>query len=223
MTSIFRHLFFILSFILLQACGGGGGTETTTTPSSSNNAAKLNAISDVTIAPGNTVNFTISAANTAGHDITFSADLTNSVYTRNATFNSMTSQFNWITSIADENTYQVTFTVTDNDVTPIESDSKTITITVINPSISAGLGLYQQYCESCHGAGGVGGTQTLVLGSGPLYVKQALGLIQGVSAAAGMGGISSNFSDPLADASSIGFYLCDLAGIATNDTTNCPP
>jgi len=231
MVKCFRSLVMLYAFLVLQACGGGsggGGAPDTVLDNNSQpntntgSAATLNTIGDKSVTPGSTVNFIISALNDSGHDITFSTNMSSPVYTRNATFNASTGQFNWITSSNDEDTYQVTFTVTDNDVVPVASDSKTITISVLNPSIAKGLSLYEQHCESCHGTGGVGGSQTLVLGSGPLYVRQALGLEAGIAAARNMGGIASSFANSTEDATAIGYYLCDAAGVAINDVDRCP-
>jgi len=219
-----RAILAILFFISLAACGGGGGAPAPANQeSNSNNAAKLNSIDDITVTPGNDVNFTITASNSAGHNITFSADLTDTVYSKNATFNPGTQRFSWMTSIIDEGVYQVTFTVTDNDVVPVESDSVVMSISLLNPSIAEGKTLYEQNCLRCHGTGGVGGSQTLVLGSSPLYVRTALGLEQGVPAASQMGSIAATLADPVANAASIGYYLCDLAGIEINDIVLCEP
>jgi len=234
MVKCFRSFVMLYAFLLLQACGGssGGGAAPDTNPDTNqdtNNqpntgsAATLNTIGDRSVTPGSTVNFTISAINDSAHDITFSSNMSSPVYARNATFNASNGEFNWITTSNDENTYQVTFTVTDNDVVPVASDSQTITISVLSPSIAKGLSLYEQHCESCHGTGGVGGSQTLVLGSGPLYVRQALGLEAGIAAARNMGGIASSLANPTEDATAIGYYLCDAAGVAINDVDRCPP
>ncbi len=224
MVLLLKSALVILSLFIIQACGGGGGGSTpNTSPDNTANAAKLNPLDDITISPGNTVRFTISATNTAGHDIRFSTDLTGDVYSRNAMFDANTQQFSWMTSAADVNTYQVTFSVTDNTVQPAQIDRQTMTIDVITPSVSTGLSLYEDNCLRCHGPGGKGGSQTSVIGSGPLYVRQALGLEQGISAASQMGGIAANLADPVDDATLIGYYLCSLAGFALNDAVSCPP
>lgn len=114
--------------LILQACGGGGGGSPATggsTPA----GVTLNSIGNKLIAPGASLTFTVSATNPDNHSISFSTDSTHAIYmSQGASFNPATGQFSWTPSV--EGSHQVTFSVTNNDVTPAVTDSETITINV---------------------------------------------------------------------------------------------
>ena len=118
---------FVSSVVLLQACGGGGGDA----PASGGGGpvvpagVSLNTVGNKIVAPGTALNFTISASNPDNNAVSLSVDLSQ---VTGATFNSTNGQFSWMP--LTEGAYQVTFTVTNNDVDPVVSDSETITINV---------------------------------------------------------------------------------------------
>jgi len=125
----FRFYVFIISLlssvILLQACGGSGGGGDPVVPA----GVTLNAVGDKIVAPGTALNFTISASNPDNRSISFSTNTSHVIYmSQGASFNPDTGQFSWTPST--EGVHQITFTVTNNDVTPVVSDSETITINV---------------------------------------------------------------------------------------------
>lgn len=211
---------FLAVSLILQACGGGGAPATGL-PS----GVTLDAIGNKTVSPGGALSFNISASNPDSRNISFSTSTSSDIYTaRSALFTASvpSAQFNWSPTVADNGTYQVTFTVTNLDAEPVETNEETITISVQDTTIAQGESLYVQHCQSCHGVGGFGGSQSLVIGSAPLYVRTALGLT-GNGLVGQMAGIPGNMNDPDADATAIGFYLCNLVQtIDYTDPAQCP-
>ncbi len=90
-----------------------------------NNAPVLSAIGNKSINENQTLEFTVSAVDPNGENLTFDvSDLPDG-----ANFDSNTKTFTWTPNYDDTGNYNVTFSVTDNG-TPSESDSETITISV---------------------------------------------------------------------------------------------
>ena len=179
----------------------------------------MNSIGAKTVAPGDTLSFTISSSNPDGNNVSYDSTTGTNIYSaRNAMFISGTRQFSWSPSVADIGTYQVTFSVTNLDVSPNVADNETITISVQDTTIAQGETLYITHCQSCHGVNGRGGSQSLVAGVAPLYVRTALGLT-GNGLVSQMNGITIND----ADATLIGFFLCNLEpSIDYTNTMECP-
>ncbi|MHC4637759.1 MAG: putative Ig domain-containing protein, partial [Planctomycetota bacterium] len=91
-----------------------------------NRAPVLDPIGDKTVDETQLLQFTVTASDPDGNNLTYSA----SNLPTGATFDPLTQVFSWTPDYTQAGTYpSVTFTVTD-DGTPVESDSETITITV---------------------------------------------------------------------------------------------
>jgi len=86
---------------------------------------EIETIQDQTVTEGEEVNFTVTATDPDGDDVTYTAE---DVPT-GAVFNETTHTFTWPTDSTDAGEYDVTFTVLDNG-TPPASTSSTVTITV---------------------------------------------------------------------------------------------
>jgi beta propeller repeat protein len=92
----------------------------------SNQAPILNPIGNKTVNEGELLEFTISATDTDGDNLTYSAIN----LPQGATFNTQTATFTWTPSFSQAGNFEnIEFTVTD-DGNPIEQDSELITITV---------------------------------------------------------------------------------------------
>jgi len=220
-------IYLLLLLFMLQACGGSGGNSDGIGTDTGNNqqSLSLNSIGSKSVLAGESLNFTLSANDPNGTSHTYMADGTsNSVdplsLTNRVSFNESTGAFVWNTSTNDVGVYHVVFTVS-NNASPVETDSESVTINV-QSVLTYGQGLYDKYCQTCHGPGGAGGSATLVQGSSPLDVKSALGMIPPTGARPGMGGIASQFENQTRDANAIGYYLCDAGGIDYTDTSQCP-
>ncbi len=88
----------------------------------------LTSVSDKIIDEGQILQFTITATDPDGNNLTYSANN----LPEGATFDPQTATFSWTPNYSQEGTYtNIEFTVTD-DGTPIESDTVAITITVNN-------------------------------------------------------------------------------------------
>ncbi|UCE88965.1 MAG: PKD domain-containing protein [Pseudomonadota bacterium] len=76
---------------------------------------------------------------------------------------------------ASEGTFDVTLQVTDNDT---QSNTASTTATISPPRVpgqpSDGEALYDQYCASCHGKGGTGGTEEEVIGEDAEDIVEAI-------------------------------------------------
>lgn len=155
--------------LFMAGCGGGG-----TDPKASNNtntnstAPVLTAIGNKTVTVGDTLTFTVSATDPNNLVLVYSSD--GSVgsgpnpYTEagmNASFNVNTHQFSWNTTSVATGDYYVQFSVMNTNA---ESDSETIRIRLqTTPTqFDTGEQKYNTNCQSCHGTGGVGGSQTLI-------------------------------------------------------------
>ena len=89
----------------------------------------LNPIGNKTVQVGNLLTITVTASAPEGDTLTYSA----TGLPAGATWNSATHTFQWQPTGKQTGSYQVTFTVTDNEMPP-ESASETITITVTGPN-----------------------------------------------------------------------------------------
>ena len=93
-----------------------------------NRAPILNPIGDRTVDVDGSLSFTVSATDPDNDGMSYSADnLPNG-----ASLDSVTGQFNWSPNYGDSGEYEITFTVTDDDSTPL-IDSETITIFPASP------------------------------------------------------------------------------------------
>ena len=157
-------------------------------------APSINAIGSPTVTAGGTLSFTVIANDPNGFNITLSADGTigpnNNPFSAGASFNTSNGAFTWNTDAMDVGNYSVQFTAT-NDANPPLSTSTNVAISVLAVSSNTGEDLYNQYCQSCHGTNGVGGSRAgIVQCSSEISIREALGLVQGVSGVGAMGGIS---------------------------------
>jgi mono/diheme cytochrome c family protein len=145
--------------------GGGGGNNASLAISASNQSAL----------EGETVNFTVQISDPNGTSYSLSYDGSRNAqdpFMNGATFNDMTGEFNWNTEIGDGGTYTVEFTV-QNDASPIETDSTTITISVLD-AVAFGNELYIDHCQSCHGVNGQCGNQLTVVGAEAVTISEAI-------------------------------------------------
>ena len=90
----------------------------------SNNAPVLTSVGNKSVDEGSLLEFTVSATDTDGDSLVYSA----SGIPTGGSFNASTKTFSWAPAYDKSGTYSVTFTVTDGSV----SDSETITITVVD-------------------------------------------------------------------------------------------
>jgi mono/diheme cytochrome c family protein len=157
-------------------------------------APSINAIGSQTVTAGGTLSFTVIANDPNGFNITLSADGTvgpnNNPFAAGASFNTSNGAFTWNTDAMDVGNYSVQFTAT-NNATPPLSTSTNVAINVLAVSSNTGEDLYNQHCQSCHGTNGVGGSRAgIVQCSLEISIREALGLVQGVSGVGAMSGIS---------------------------------
>jgi serine protease len=96
----------------------------TITVTLTNQAPVLDAIGDRTVAEGSALEFTVTATDADGDELTYGA----TGLPMGTTFDSATGFFSWTPSYEQAGTYEVTFTVSDGVLT----DSEMITITVTN-------------------------------------------------------------------------------------------
>lgn len=184
---------------------------------------QLNAIGNKSVTLGGSLNFTVSASNPDNNSISFSTDTTHTIYTtQNAMFTSATGEFSWTPAVAGN--HSVSFTVTNNDVLAMDSETISINVQeVIDTTIADGEALYIQHCQSCHGVNGSGGSRSLVVGTAPLYVKEALDIIQSNAGVSQMLNIPGRMTDPVNDSNAIGFFLCNLdPNIDYTNVNECP-
>jgi len=186
---------------------------------------QLNPIGSQSVTLGGTLSFSVSATNPDSNSITLGTDTAHIIYTnQNAAFSAGTGQFSWTPAVIGN--HSVSFSVTNNDVSPPVIQSETVSINVTDSSaiIAQGKILYDIHCLSCHGPGGENGSSAgIVIGSPPEQVRGALGLEEANLLVGAMSGIVNSLANPVADANSIGYYLCDVAGVDINDTFNCAP
>jgi hypothetical protein len=118
----------VVTFQVTDAGALSDSEDVTITVGDVNRPPVLNPIGNKTTSVGVALTFTVTGSDPDGDGLTFSADL--SALPSGATFNPATQTFTWTPT--DSGTYSpVIFTVED-DGTPVESDSETLTITV-NP------------------------------------------------------------------------------------------
>jgi len=157
-----------------QAPGGGGGGVQTARP------PVLSSIGDKTVAPGDTLTFTVRATDPDGDAVTLSADGTvgpgGNPFGTNpvATFNPSTGVFQWTPSDSQVGDYDVRFTATENTAGAL-TDQETIMITVTDAAVALGAQLYQDHCQSCHGAQGQCGSRSSVRGALAITISEAIG------------------------------------------------
>jgi len=189
-------------------------TDTETITIDVANRVQLNPIGSKSVTQGGTLNFTVTATNPDNNSITLSTDTGHIIYTsQNAMFTPGTGQFSW--TPATPGNHMVSFTVTNNDVTPAVTDSETVSINVLDNSVilAQGEALYISRCQSCHGVNGRAGSQSIVVGTSPEGVRFALT----VSPMTGLANMTN-------EATAIGFFLCNLEpSIDYNNPAQCPP
>ena len=150
-----------LSMTLLAACGGGGNS----TPPPNSTEPVLGSVGSKTIAVGGTLTFTVTATDPNNLQLILSKDgsvgsglnpftATGSL----ATFNTNTGRFSWNTTTVTEGDYFVQFSVMNTNA---ETDSEIVKISV-QGQYALGEQKYNDDCQSCHGTGGIGGSQTLI-------------------------------------------------------------
>ena len=178
-------------------------------------APTINPISTQNVTTGGTVNFFVVANDPNGFNITLSADGTlgpnNNPFTAGATFTAGTGNFVWNTDAMDVGSYSVRFTAT-NDASPPLDASINVTINVNDPVIANGEDLYNQFCQSCHGTNGIGGSQSIVQCSIEISIREAVGLEAGVTPVGSMTGIPGRMSDPDNDIRAIANFLTSFPG-----------
>jgi len=125
---------------------------------------QLSSIGNRTLLSGDPLTINLSSTNPNGGTLMWSADGTvgpnNNPLMAGANFNENTGQFTWSNTSMAVGSYNIRFTVTD-DAVPPQSDSETISI-VIQDIFAYGQSSYNQYCQSCHGSEGVGGSEQIV-------------------------------------------------------------
>ena len=176
-------------FVFLTS--GCGDTE----ENSNQNAPYFNNIGTPTVTAGDNMNFTVIATDPSDMNVTLTYDGTLGPYanpfTAGAAFNETTGVFSWNTDTNDIGDYSVRFTATNDAVPPLTTHKQvTLRVLAVPNNSSSGETLYNQHCQSCHGSGGVGGSASLVQCSLEISIREALGLVQGVSGVGAMSGIS---------------------------------
>jgi len=150
----------IMLSVLLSACGGGTDEND---GGGMNSSLSLNSIGNKTILSGDPLTFQLSATDPNSQNFIWAADGNvgnNNPFQAGATFNENNATFSWTNTTNAMGAYSVRFTVT-NDEVPPASDSETITIQVLD-IFAYGEASYNQYCRSCHGSEGVGGSEQIV-------------------------------------------------------------
>ncbi|WP_455206978.1 putative Ig domain-containing protein [Kaarinaea lacus] len=171
---------------------GCGDTE----ENSNQNAPYFNNIGTPTVTGGDTMNFTVIATDPNDMNVTLTYDGTlgpnANPFTAGATFNETTGVFTWVTDSNDVGDYSVRFTATNDAVPPLTTHKQvTLRVLAVPTNSSSGETLYNQRCQSCHGTNGVNGTSAgIVQCSSEISIREALGLVQGVSGVGAMSGIS---------------------------------
>ena len=134
-------------------------------------------------------------------------------FTNGASFNTGTGEFDWVTDANDVGNYSVRFTATNNAVPPLTTN-KDVTLRVLAAvnNTTTGEDLYNQYCQSCHGTNGVGGGAGIVQCSSEISIREAVGLVQGVSPVGSMTSIPGQMNDPTNDIQAIADFLTSFPG-----------
>jgi len=156
-VSMYKYHFVFLTTILLFGCGGEVDTPIPTELS-------LDGIGNKTVTVGDpALNFSLSAFDPDSLSFSFETmgRLGANPYIAGATFNAGTGTFNWgLTNVAAGN-YFVTFTVI-NTISDTDSEEIQITVQAEPDVFTIGQNLYNAECQSCHGPGGKGGSQTII-------------------------------------------------------------
>ena len=178
-------------------------------------APTLNSISTRNVTAGGAVNFTVIANDPNGFNVSLSADGTigpnDNPFTAGANFTPATGGFTWTTDAMDVGSYSVRFTAT-NDAVPPLSSSINVTINVSAVVSASGESLYNQFCQSCHGTNGIGGSQSIVQCSIEITIREAVGLVPGVGGVGTMTSIPGRMSDPDNDIRAIADFLTSFPG-----------
>ena len=158
----------ILMLLLVAACTTAPEEETnnggTNQEPGNTNGPQLTSIGNRILLSGDSLTINLSSTNPNGGNRIWSADGTvgpnSNPLLAGASFNENTAQFSWADTSSAIGSYNIRFTVTD-DAVPPQSDSETISIVVMD-IFAYGQNSYNQYCRSCHGSEGVGGSEQIV-------------------------------------------------------------
>lgn len=117
----------------------------TVNPPGTNNAPVLDAVGPRTVTEGDGLILTLSASDTDGDMLSFTAEhgggaMNPFTASPAATFDPGSRTFSWVPGTGSFGSYDILFTVTD-DGTPPESDSETVTLTVNTPTVVPALRL----------------------------------------------------------------------------------
>ena len=162
------EIILILLVLLSVACttapeedANDGGTNQ---DPSSPTGPQLSSIGNRILLSGDSLTINLTSTNPNGGNRIWSADGTvgpnNNPLLAGASFNENSAQFSWPDTSSAIGSYNIRFTVTD-DAVPPQSDSESISIVVMD-IFAYGQNSYNQYCRSCHGSEGVGGSEQIV-------------------------------------------------------------
>jgi mono/diheme cytochrome c family protein len=199
------YLLPLLGFLALLLSGCGEGED-----NPNQDAPYFDSIGTPTATAGDSINFTVVATDPNQMNVTLTYDGTlgpnANPFNAGATFNATTGAFSWNTDANDIGSYSVQFKATNNAVPPLSTSvNVTINVLAVANNDPTGEDLYNQHCQSCHGPEGVNGSRSAVQCSLEISIREALGLVQGIGAASGMGGIAGQLSD--VDIADIADYL----------------
>lgn len=203
----------ILMVLLTAACGSGEEDDGDNNPNQ--DAPFFNSIGTPTAMAGNALNFTVVANDPNSMNLTLTYDGTlgpnANPFTAGANFNPVSGNFTWNTDSGDVGSYSVQFTATNDAVPPLETSvNVTIRVTAL---VGPGETLYNQHCASCHGTNGAGGGSAgIVQCSSEITIREALGLVSGVSGVGTMSGIAGSMSDTTNDIQAIANFLESFPG-----------
>lgn len=202
-------LFFLLILVLLlTACGNTQMDDGDSNPDP--NTPYFDPIGSPSVTAGEMLNFTVNAHDPNNLNIILTSDGTLgpnlNPFTAGASFNATSGSFSWSTDANDVGTYNVQFTAT-NDAVPPVAATVNITLRVLAMTNTSGENLYVQYCQSCHGVNGAGGSAFTVRCSSEASIREALGLVSQDLAVGAMSGIAGQMSDPTTDIRDIAAFL----------------
>ncbi|WP_455223429.1 putative Ig domain-containing protein [Kaarinaea lacus] len=200
-----RNAFFLkLMGLLLILSGCGGGDEISGDNNPNPDAPYFNSIGTQTALAGDQINFTISAIDPNGMNITLTYDGSygpGDPFTAGASFNTSTGEFTWNTDSNDIGEYSVRLIAT-NDAMPPQETYIDVSI-IVSSMAEYGEEVYNQHCARCH--------------TPPLYCRSVQDINDALQFVGQMSGIQ--LSDEVLDVAAMAEYL----GQVHPDPNYCNP